>query len=644
MLSHESRKRVYARFCGLSDDNLMGLHFFDANFGSDFDGEFKVKLDDHKSFDDIKDCVIALLMTYKVYDELPSGANPRPSGAKENDINHDFIGLLVKIKKNMINDINKPENLTGFEDDEKKFYKKMWSSRDHFSSCLPFVDPQADIFVASGTIAPLAAPPSEIPRSMKYSHIMGGALNKSSPDDKTSGKLETFFDSNFYVRAEESESFVINSTFIKLYMSAQSKKSKQPTKLDDLTFFQDKPKDTRKQDVYRNKEGKLTNSETDEEVKPGPECAALGEDFNDDSESCGSLMLCLNSGKPELVAQCLNSAEKYEDAFKKAGKDIKEIKNAPRVAVKILEKFGVKAEQYEMPNGQKVVVPVTKNRWFSSLTPEAQKVLNESSYLKEYINALIDHIRANPALTNKNYTGNDVVNTRQSFVEAVGASLFKLPKSNNDLKLATALVLNNMPVVLANHGSAYGLVGGGGGCGSNVRMSYGGMEPNVSMSGGCMSGGGVTFECANTYRLEFKKLKAALRSVGISIDNDGENQVEESLKKIDTFQKSFARVHEVISYLVSLRLSLGLNHYTGPHKVIKLEDITNIEDLNDFSYNTVQELQSYLQNNEVGQVRAMNDLQGFFANLFNKNNGMRKLPYHPTLPSGSPAVSLGQNM
>jgi hypothetical protein len=96
--------------------------------------------------------------------------------------------------------------------------------------------------------------------------------------------------------------------------------------------------------------------------------------------------------------------------------------------------------------------------------------------------------------------------------------------------------------------------------------------------------------------------------------------------------------------LVSLRLSLGLNNYNGPHKVLKLEDINNIEDINDFTYNTVQELQNYLQNNEVGQVRVMNDLHGFFANLFNKNSGMRNKYQHYPNVSNESSVKLGQNM
>jgi hypothetical protein len=616
MLSYESRIKVYQRFCGLDDEfDLMGIQFFSANFGDDFDGEFKgQKLDNHKSFEEIKDCVIALLMTYKVYDDADAD---RPEDAKDYDINHSFTSLLTSIKYSSFDNTN-------LDDDEKKFYKKMNDTRSKFSSCLPFVDPTSkiyfyDIYTFKDNID-----------NIKY---------KDDPN-----KLKTFYDSLPDKKPTnldlDVESFLLNAKFAELYIAGQSKKSKQTTKLDDLTFFQDKKQEKKNQDVYRDKNEALINSDNDTKVEQKGVCAAIG---SINTSDCANLLLCLNSGNPEQVAHCLSNTA-YKDVFEQARTDIKTVKNAPKVAVKILEKFGVKAEQYEMPNGQKVIVPVTKNTWFSSLTPEAKTVLNSSPHLKEYINALIDHIRANPALTNKNYTGNDAVNVKHSFIEAVGALPFKLAKKNRELILSNALVLSNMPTILATHGSAYGLVGGGG-CGSNVRMSYGGMEPNVSMSGGCMSGGANgTIDCSNAYRSEFKKLKLALHSVGLTIDNTDESQVEEALKKIDNFHKSFARVHEVISYLVSLRRSLGLNNYNGPHKVLKLEDINNIEDINDFTYNTVQELQNYLQNNEVGQVRVMNDLHGFFANLFNKNSGMRNKYQHYPNVSNESSVKLGQNM
>ena len=428
MLSHDSRRKVYAKFCGLTDDNLMGLHFFDANFGSDFDGEFKGKLDDHKSFDDIKDCVIALLMTYKVYDKsLIYG------GVKDNDINPEFTGLLARIKSTFD---TKP-NITDFDDDQKKFFDKMWNSKEKFAYCLPFVDPVAQIFVNYNvqTKEDFKNNLKTLEKKLKYftknsiltynqnatsrmksresiynnlwnlrdddgNYIVEQEYNdradeidepdkkmaykikileKNYPDlvkmardiivneygeniyqfggevsnykydsDSTSRKLETFFNSDFHLNSniditKQPTSFLINAKFMQLYMAGQSKKSKQPTKLNDLTFFQDKPKDTRKQDVYRNKDGDLTNSEDDKKVESKGECAALGMDSNTD---CGSLMLCLNSGKPELVAQCLSNS-KYENAFKKAGKDIKEKLNG-KIIVGHLAPYVLEKNQVEI--------------------------------------------------------------------------------------------------------------------------------------------------------------------------------------------------------------------------------------------------------------------------------------------------------
>jgi hypothetical protein len=173
-----------------------------------------------------------------------------------------------------------------------------------------------------------------------------------------------------------------------------------------------------------NEDGKLDMSRDFEEGeletalnRTAPNCASTGIDNTD----CNFVYKCLLSGKPETLAECLDKL-KNADMFAVARKEVA-IMN-PKVAVQLLRTFGFKPRREA---GSNVVLPPTFDEWSGKLSRTVDTTTAEAirgnKKLMEYLRAVVDMVRANPAIINTDLK-NGVLS---DFAKKTGLSVFRNP-------------------------------------------------------------------------------------------------------------------------------------------------------------------------------------------------------------------------
>ena len=303
-----------------------------------------------------------------------------------------------------------------------------------------------------------------------------------------------------------------------------------------------------------------------------------------------------------------------------------------------MTKFGVEAEEV-MIGDATVVLPVEPEVWLHSLTNQARKVITESNVLCEYIRELIKHIRENPGLINKNYTGTGVPVVQTDYLTAAKRKMFVYPSGKDGRKFGAELLYNMTPVV-----AGLGYMGGGG-CPTNVRLSMGGMAPNGSMSGGSMSRGNVA--CASSYRQQYEGLKAQLRNGGFKVNAAQDATITAELERVEKNEHKFGQVFDILNALLEIKHLYGIpDHHGRPLEEIDVTKISTANGFNNYVNRNIPELTNYLSQNNVAQVAAINHIQRLVANVYGVAYGVSapSVRWEADNHTSSRNVNLNQNL
>lgn len=133
----------------------------------------------------------------------------------------------------------------------------------------------------------------------------------------------------------------------------------------------------------------------------------FGTGFPGENGNCSEFISkCIRNDDPDSLQKCFKwIAEKKINFTETVAKGIKLMH--PKMAQKILEKFGIKTIKYQDPIANRMMYRVqTVDEWLSSLSDgEVVGIIKNNQKLKEYISLIIQYINCNPAILNDGYGG-----------------------------------------------------------------------------------------------------------------------------------------------------------------------------------------------------------------------------------------------
>lgn len=623
---------AYEVFFG-NDGGKFARVFLNANTdGGVFTGTFSGhRLRNHQNANEIDDCVLSALM-HKV------------EGSGDINTNELTEGFMAFIARAAMTHANTPDGAT-VDPGEKDLFNKMMASIDKFADTLPLTRPGAKgvytFKLASATSSTATTTPVTFTFSTGVKQFYEEVRSKFTATATASGPA-------WSEAGKANVEPPATSGFAKALFALALKQPAAPSGSFDSLGLPQNVADKKHRFVrQKDASGKVILVDSEDSDNPVSQNAAECKDAGIDETGCPGILQCLISGSPKAIADCLSDAT-YNDAFNNAKKDLKNMANAPKLAVKFLKKFNVAAESVTAPNGQTVIVPVHKNVWFNGLDQETQDALKASTSVKAYIEALIDNIRESPSIINKNYTGTGVSAKATPFEDAVGLKMFRQPRSGKrDLSYQYRL-MERMPTVSANPG-LFGLM-------TNVRMSWGGATPSTAMSGGCMTGGsnlvrphdlarsvsnrmndGVV-KCGNAQESMYVNLKRNLADAGFKVSDRDNAVIEAEIAKMKGLESKFGQVHDILARLIEVKDLYGLPDHVGEPKVINLSDIASAEDFNRYVTNNIPQLNNYMNSNLSAQGGIAQQLQQLFTALVGKAAGVQPGPSYGSY------VDLGDNL
>jgi hypothetical protein len=336
------------------------------------------------------------------------------------------------------------------------------------------------------------------------------------------------------------------------------------------------------------KDGKIDDkkdfegNELEEALKSGtPNCATTGIDLAD----CTVVYKCLLSGKPETLSGCL---DKLQDAnmFSVARKEVGNMN--PKVAVQLLRTFGFKPRKEA---GSNVVLPPKFDEWYrkleSTVGADTATAIRTNKKLMEYLRAVVEIIRSNPAIINKDLKNG----VASDFARKCGLSVFKSPYSES----AIAKSQSNVDGVLFTS-----LV-------DQLRSPLALRIQNISGRVPFMMGGGHA-ECLTSENLKvaFNKIYAEMEKNGkVLVDND-KSRIQATIEKLGKLESSLVRLMDDAKLFSKLNSALNPGEPVSSENVT-LDNIMNVRSEN-IAGSTLNNLNDCISRNIRDQTQLTSDM------------------------------------
>jgi hypothetical protein len=285
--------------------------------------------------------------------------------------------------------------------------------------------------------------------------------------------------------------------------------------------------------------------------KVAPNCASTGIDAPD----CTFVYKCLLSGKPDTLAECLDKL-KSADMFTVARKEVQTMN--PKIAVQLLRTFGFKPRREA---GSNVVLPPTFDEWSGKLSRTVDAATAEAirgnKKLMEYLRAVVDMVRANPAIINPDLK-NGVLS---DFAKKTGLNVFRNPFPERRVAESVVDGLLFAPQQLAQ----------------SMQLPLALQVANVSgrVSIPFMRGGGNQ-ECpnANNLRQAFNMIFAEMEKNGKVLVDSDKARIEATISKLDKLESN------LIQLMDDAKLFNKLNAALNPSQSVSTENVT-LRDITD---------------------------------------------------------------
>ena len=316
-----------------------------------------------------------------------------------------------------------------------------------------------------------------------------------------------------------------------------------------------------------------------------PNCASTGIDAD-----CDFVYKCLLSGKPETLAECLDKL-KTANMFAVARKEVASMN--PKVAVQLLRTFGFKPRREP---GTNVVLPPTFESWSAKLSSTVDAstatAIRGNRKLMEYLRAVVDMVRANPAIINT-----DLKNGALSdFARKTGLNVFRNPFPERKVAESVVDGLLFAPQQLAQSMQL------------PLALQVANVSGRVRMPG--MFGGG------NKEGPNAKNIRKAFNMIFAEMEKNGKVLVESDKARINvTIEKLDKLESNLIQLMDDAKLFSKLNAALNPSQSVSSENVT-LRDITDVrSQNITGETLGNLNDCIVKNLRDQTQLS---TDLFNR--------------------------
>lgn len=318
--------------------------------------------------------------------------------------------------------------------------------------------------------------------------------------------------------------------------------------------------------------------------KGGPNCASTGINLPD----CDFVYKCLLSGKPETLSECLDRL-KSADMFAVARKEVATMN--PKVAVQLLRTFGFKPRREA---GSNVVLPPTFDEWSGKLSRTVDAATAEAirgnKKLMEYLRAIVDIVRSNPAIINKDLK-NGVVS---DFAKKTGLSVFRNPFPERKV---TESIIDGVLFAPQSLTQSMQLP---------LALQIANISGRVRMP--MMGGGNGVAECPNAGNIKqaFNMIYAEMEKNGkVLIDSD-KSRITATIEKLDKLESSLMRLMDDSKLFAKLNSALNPGQSVSTENVT-LDDITNVRNEN-ITGETLGNLNDCIVKNLRDQTQLSSDL------------------------------------
>jgi len=315
-----------------------------------------------------------------------------------------------------------------------------------------------------------------------------------------------------------------------------------------------------------------------------PNCASTGINSN-----CDFVYKCLLSGKPETLAECLKRLEE-KDMFAVARKELNGMN--PKVAVQLLRTFGFKPRR---ESGSNVVLPPTFDDWSrkleKTLDAKTAQAIKGNRQLMEYLRAIVDMVRANPAIINTDFKNGAL----SDFARKTGLNVFRNPFPERKVAESVVDGLLFAPQQLAQSMQA------------PLALQIANIKGRMPFM---MSGGGNA-ECpnANNLRQAFNMIFAEMEKNGKVLVESDKARINVTIEKLDKLESN------LIQLMDDAKLFNKLNAALNPSQSVSTENVT-LRDITDVrSQNITGETLGNLNDCIVKNLRDQTQLS---SDLFNR--------------------------
>jgi hypothetical protein len=303
-----------------------------------------------------------------------------------------------------------------------------------------------------------------------------------------------------------------------------------------------------------------------------PNCASTGLDI---AVGCDDVYKCLLSGKPEVLSECLDRL-RDQDMFAKARKEVANMN--PKVAVQLLRTFGFKPRK---EGGSNLMLPPTFEEWSRKLKKtvgeDTAKTISDNKKLMEYLRAVVDIVRSNPAIINKDLKNG----VTSDFAKKSGLSVFRNPFPDRKVPETVIDGLLFAPEQFAQP----------------MRLPLAFQLANLSgRVPGLMYGGGKSSDCptASNIRDAFNGIYAQMEKNGKVLVDSDKARISGTIDKLEKLETQLMSLMDDAKLFTKLHSALNPTDVSSDN--VTLNDIVNVKS-ESITGDTLVSLNDYINKN-----------------------------------------------
>lgn len=381
------------------------------------------------------------------------------------------------------------------------------------------------------------------------------------------------------------------------------------------------------------------------EAPDGTKVYASPDNVNDKCESaglkndanCGTILECLMDGENKNLGRCLE-VFKNANMWKQAKADVDSVH--PHMAIYVLKKLGVKGVRATTSTGQRIIVPMSFEKWFNTkLSEEERKAIGDNEPLQNYIKGLIKVLTEEPKILNKHLTDEKLGGVPTSLpaeVQRLKLRQFQEPVERKASMKYSAQLLRNMHNMVPRIGVEY--PGNRVTAVDNIRLGVGMLGGN--MAGGCMHGGvrpaefkevlnnranDSTITCSSSHRLMLENLRRELESVGHRVSDADLTRINKAIDRMADLEGKLGKLHDHLSKFVEFGRVFGIDYDSNPGmglKEVNIEEVRDEDGLMRYLATNTQEMKRCINNNMQLQNGINNELiTKIYSQLLEKGSG-----------------------